>query len=331
MKTLNSKNLTIITCSMKFHDPFLLCNYQELRKFDVGVKWIIVNNDSTQLEISKFQTNDPNLSVLTGPKLESKFGRVAVGVQHSSALKLAASSVETEYVLILDPDFVVLDWNYIINFCRDKLDVDFKVVATPWFVTWFSKKTKSIAPHFVLSRTSLLNEDFPWYPIDLIPSQWRELSKPDEKAFRQFLRKSSLIKLIARIILNRRRINTEFDTLGETFHMGEKGEVLFVDIYATNNQLKKVSPHLSYRFGRFLESLVPPRYSYFANSVKILSFELNSNCDNIEHYGTEGIIWGVHMRGFGSGKLMANDQGSLTLFSDHLAFLTSNERKLFLN
>ena len=316
---------------MKFHDPFLLCNYQELRKYDHGIKWIIVNNDSIELDISKFQDTDPNLSVLTGPKLENRFGRIAVGVQHSSALKLAASNVETEYVLILDPDFVVLDWNYIINFCKSKLDVDVKVVATPWFVTWFSKKTKSIAPHFVFARTSLLNDEFPWFPLDLIPLEWWELSKPKEMRIKQFLRKIPLFSLAARIFFNRRRIDTEFDTLGETFHMGEKGEVLFVDIYATNNQLKKISPHLSYRFGRFLEEYVPLRYSYFANSVRLLSFELNSNCENIEHYGTDGIIWGVHMRGFGSGKLMANDQESLTFFSNHLAFLTSNQRELLFN
>jgi hypothetical protein len=198
-------------------------------------------------------------------------------------------------------------------------------------VTWFSKKSKSIAPHFVLARTSLFSGNFPWYPIDLIPLEWQESSKPKEKIFKQFFQNNQLINLVLKIFLNRRRINTEFDTLGETFRMGEKGEVLFVDIYATSNQLKKISPHLSYRFGRFIEKFVPQRYSYFANSVIVLPFQLNSNCENIEHYGTDGIIWGVHMRGFGSGKLMSNDKESLTFFSDHLAFLTSNQRKLSLN
>jgi hypothetical protein len=331
MKKMVGQNLTIITCSMKFHDPFLLCNYEEMRKYDSGIKWIIVNNDSSPLSISNFQDADPNLSVINGPKLDNKFGRVAVGVQHSSALKLAAAKVGTEFVLILDPDFIVLDWNYIMDFCANKLDVGYKAVATPWFVSWFSKKTKSIAPHFVLARTSLLNAEFPWYPIDLIPAEWRELSKPKDRKYRKFLQKNPLINLVAKIVLNRRRINTEFDTLGETFHMGEKGEVLFVDIYATRIQLKKISPHLSTRLGRYLEKLIPARYSYFANSVKLLTFELNSNCENIEHYGTEGNIWAVHMRGFGSGKLMANDRSSLAYFSNHLAFLTGNRRKLLLN
>ena len=313
---------------MQFHDPFLLCNYLQLRKYDKNIKWIIVNNDIVELKISGLQEQDSQLSVIAGPKLDHHFGRVSVGVQHSSALKLAASMAKTEFVLILDPDFVVLDWDYILNFCKDQIETSFNFVATPWFVTWFAKKSKSMAPHFVFSRNSLLNDTFPWYPIDMIPSNWLEAYQVEENRVKNFLSKIWLVNLGKKIFLNRRRVNSEFDTLGGTYQMGENKEVFFVDIYATRNQLKNISPHLYYKLGRNVENLIPKSYSYFANTTKILSFQLNSNCENIEHYGTGNYIWGVHMRGFGSGKLMSNDKKSLSDFSEHLSFLTDNRLKL---
>jgi hypothetical protein len=128
--------------------------------------------------------------------------------------------------------------------------------------------------------------------------------------------------------MNRRRINTEFDTLGDTYLMGEKKQVLFFDMHVTKNQLKNISPHLYFKLGRVIESWVPSKYRYLANEIRIAPFKLQKNCENIEHYGVDGCIWGVHLRGFGSGNLMSGNKDSLYNFSNHLNTLTMGERTL---
>jgi hypothetical protein len=323
--------ITIITCAMKFHDPFLITNYEQLRKNNRNIKWIIVNNDSSELEISKYNELDPNLNILTGPTLDRSFGKIAINIQHSTALKIAANKVNTGYVIILDPDFIVLDWNFILNFCFKELENNFKAIATPWFVTWYSKKTKSIAPHFVFSKTSLLIDNFPWYPLEKIPMDWRTIHPDKINIFKIYLARNKIFNSFLKTLLNRRRIDSEFDTLGDTYLMGERNEVSFFEIHVTRNQLKSLSPHLNFKIGRFLEKFVPQRYNYLSKKIKITEFELHANCQNIEHYGSNGEIWGVHMRGFGSGKLMKNDQQSIMEFSDHLAMLNNGSWTLKLD
>jgi hypothetical protein len=308
---------------MKFHDPFLKTNYEQLRKKSKNVKWIIVNNDSSELEISKLQNIDPNLIVLEGPLLDSSFGKVAINIQHSNALMLATKNVTSEFVIILDPDFIVLDWNFVFKFCFNEIENNYKAVATPWFISWYAKKTKSMAPHFVFTKTSLLQNDFQWYPIDKVPTEWLTNGNKNVKFYKEYLLKNGIFSFLLKILVNRRRINSEFDTLGDTYLMGERNEVSFIEIHVTKNQLKNVSPHLYFKIGRILEKFIPNRYNYLTKKIKVTRFELNTNCENIEHYGSDDLIWGVHMRGFGSGKLMSKDKQSILDFSEHLSALNN--------
>jgi len=316
---------------MKFHEPFIETNYLQIREFSKEIKWIIVNNDSLELNISG-NGIDQNLMIFNGPKLDENYGKIAVGIQHSEALKQASSFVKTKITLILDPDFVVIDWNLILNICNKKLSENFKVVATPWFVTWFRKKSKSIAPHFVFLHSNMLSENFEWYPINNISSDLlhggTNINSFRNKSFFINYKNIFIVRLLLKLTWNRLKINTEFDTLGGTYLMGERGEVFFVDSVVTKNQLKGISPHLAFSLGRFIESLVGKKYKYLINSYIIARFELSKNNINIEHYAVDGEIFGVHMRGFGSGKLMSNNKVSRVEFSDHLSRLTNG--KIFL-
>jgi len=322
----NIYDVTIITCAMKFHEPFLRANYKLLREFSKDIRWIIINNDDYELELKSNTKKDSRLEIQKGPPIDLSFGLISIGVHHAKALEIATRQVSTGNILILDPDFLILNWNLIMkqfmNLTTDKTIV----VGTSWFPTWYRKIVFSLAPHLVFAKTKILSSGFEWYPINQIPKNLKSINSDLARARSdRSIFKYRLFRFLLQLFYNRTKINTEYDTFGGTERLANQGQVSFLEPQLTKNQLSKISPTLKYSLGRRLEWLVPFKFRYLPHPYSIAPFELSASTQHIEHWSVDGEIFGVHMRSFGAGKLNSKDESAIQEFSDHVKFLTGKE------
>jgi hypothetical protein len=319
-------NMTIITCAMKFHEPFLVSNYFNLRKFSKEVLWIIINNDDAKLDLPDLIEQDQKIVIQKGPPLDTTYGAIAIGVHHAKSLEIASRQVKTRYTLILDPDFVVINWNLIMRELSKINQNKVVAIGTPWFPTWYRKKVNSLAPHFVLIKSAIIQNQFEWYPIDLVPEKlkikdtFQARPRSDWPIFRY-----PIFKQILLYFFNRTKINTEYDTFGSTEILAKQNKVTFLLPQLTRNQLAKLSPILKFKIGRMIEKIIPPKYRYLLRPFTIAPFELDFSSQHIEHWVVGNEIFGVHMRSFGAGKLLSKDLGAIEEFGRHLNFLTNGK------
>jgi len=70
----NTYDVTVITCAMKFHEPFLRANYKLLRKFSKDIRWIVINNDDGELDFKSNSKKDSRLEIQKGPTIDLSYG-----------------------------------------------------------------------------------------------------------------------------------------------------------------------------------------------------------------------------------------------------------------
>jgi hypothetical protein len=318
-----SLSLTIITCAMKFHEPFLVANYLGLRNFSKSIRWIIVNNDESSLDLPREIQNDTKVVIQKGPPLDTSYGPISIGVHHAKSLEIAAQQVKTNHALILDPDFVIINWERIIQEFNRVYQDQIVALGTPWFPTWYRKIVNSLAPHFVFIKTDIIQSGFEWYPIDKIPEYLKNSDSTSNTPRSQWpIFKIKIFKFALLYFFNRIKINTEYDTFGSTEILAKQNRILFLTPQLTRNQLAKLSPFLKYKVGRIFEKLIPRRFRYLTRHYSVAPFELSVSTQHIEHWVVGEEIFGVHMRSFGAGKLLSKDFSAVTEFGMHLDFLT---------
>ena len=319
-------DLTLVTCALKFHDPFLNTTYKFLRESSTEVIWKIINNDlhDKNLNVESYLKLDGRLEVTRGPKINPNHGVYAPGLQHSHALSLAIETIKTKYTIILDPDFVIFDWVSILDFCHKEIKLGKDIIGTPWFPTWFNKRLDTIAPHFVFAQTSVLTKDFIWYPNS--PVNQPKL-KPKEVT--KILR---LIKRLAnQLLLNRRLINKDSDTFCGSSSFVRKGKATMLTPIVSRDQLAKISPHLKFSIGRKIERIVPKQYRYLRNAYQINVGGLKSGALNLEPWSASNSIFGIHNRSFSTRK-GSNEYGdTFEEFDSALEQLSEKKMNLLYN
>lgn len=319
----NTYDVTIITCAMKFHEPFLRANYKLLREFSKDIRWIVINNDDVELDLNSITKKDSKLEIQKGPTIDLSYGLVSIGVHHAKALEMATQQVFTSNVLILDPDFIILKWELIMKQFMNLSTGKIFLVGTPWFPTWYRKIVFSLAPHLVFAKRDILNSGFEWYPINQIPRKLKSINldlaraRSDRSIF-----KHKFFRFLLQLFYNRTKINTEYDTFGSSERLARHGQVSFLEPQLTKNQLARISPTLKYSLGRRLERLAPFKFRYLPHPYSVAPFELSASTQHIEHWSVDGEIFGAHMRSFGAGKLKSKDESAIQEFSDHVNFLS---------
>jgi len=316
-------SITIITCAMKFHEPFLVANYIGLRNFSRSIRWIIVNNDDSALDLPREIQNDTKVEIQKGPPLDTTYGPISIGVHHAKSLKIAAWQVKTNHTLILDPDFVIIDWQRIFQEFNRVNEDQIAAFGTPWFPTWYRKIVNSLAPHCVFIKTNVIQSDFEWYPISKIPEYLKNHDSTINAPRSQWpIFKIKIFKFVLLHFFNRIKINTEYDTFGSTEILAKQNRILFLTPQLTRNQLAKLSPFLKYKGGRTFERLIPRRFRYLTRHYSVAPFELSDSTQHIEHWVVGEEIFGIHMRSFGAEKLLSKDYSAVIEFGMHLEFLT---------
>ena len=79
---------------------------------------------------------------------------------HGRALnKLLINAINNDFFIILDPDFFIIENNWIIktiNFCNSK---KISIFGAPWFPTHLTKQKYFPCPHYILFKKNILNKN----------------------------------------------------------------------------------------------------------------------------------------------------------------------------
>lgn len=157
-------SLTIIQVGMAHEAPLFRRLERELSKNKLSkVRWLIVDNDEGKL-LRKYVGGNPRFIIgKSRAQFEIENGHWSHTLHHGESLDLAMKECQTKYALILDPDFIILDWKEVENLynCLRSNDLDF--LGTPWFPIYTEKGSNTIAPHFALVNLEKLREkQFSW-------------------------------------------------------------------------------------------------------------------------------------------------------------------------
>lgn len=288
---------TIVTVMMGEHLSFL--EYMVDNFSDAGLtKWYIVNN---QPEVDVSSLSASFVEILEGtsnPYPKVTFG---AGVHHSEGLKLAISRVKTPWVVIIDPDFFLLDYNTI-NKIIDVAENENKLlIGTPWFPTWIGKRINCIALHFAVAKTSIFHENFEWYPIkELNQSNLEKKMTLNETSMIRKVSKIRIIKFLYTLTIRRFKINKLLDTAASLESHYQTGNSKFLEIGITSKQSKQIIGCLPAKFWIFLERKLPRRISYFPNPTKLIKLKVPKSLEFAEHFNFNDEVLGFHLRSFGN-------------------------------
>jgi hypothetical protein len=169
---------SVVTVTMAEHLDYLELIREFLIKSNFS-RWYIINNDP-KLNLADFR--HPRIEVIKGPVNEFKDNPYGAGIHHSQGLALGLAQVKTQWTIILDPDFFIVNWELIPKIISEANNKNFHIVATTWFPIWIGKRINCLTLHFAICKTQIFTKDFEWYPKNLIDSK-----KIDSKKRKRFI------------------------------------------------------------------------------------------------------------------------------------------------
>ena len=298
----SSSNCSIITVALPYHSEFLIKNAHELKKLNIQT-WIVVGCDSNTNR--KLMEIDKRFITISGAEYIESYGAVAPGVQHARSLKLGIDIVKTKNILILDPDFLILNIDQIECLIKDFDLSGKKIIGTPYFPIWYTKRMNAVAIYLAITTKKFLINEINLYPkkiLDLYSGM--KINNVKSKGFTPrilyFLKRSKYILLLYTMTFRRLKINTEFDICADTENYFSDSASEFLKIEITLEQISKISPHLNYRVGRKIEEIISRRFSYLPNQYNLLDSKFSLVEKQVEHYSYKNTLIGGHFRIFGN-------------------------------
>jgi hypothetical protein len=311
------EGLTIIQVGMKSEVP--LFRHELAKRIDSGlgsIPWILIDNDSG--ELANASPKLPARTYLGDSRIESikKFGQWSHSLHHGSSLDLAMRECQTEYGLIIDPDFVIMDWSEIgLEFSKfKKSGLDF--LGTPWFPIYPEKTPFSIAPHLCfVNIKNIKNFNFSWCDgIAVQPLQKLDKGAPVRKNSQLNLREliknevkktfleSKMFQIVSdfRIMRKKRSLIGINPDTGATSCRNIYSKQYFLPILS-NYDLAQISRLLRFRSIRILEKFRSPSKRLLSTGWAGLEtdFDLMVGNRRVEPFAsTRSKLIGFHVRAY---------------------------------
>ncbi|OGF77247.1 hypothetical protein A3H04_00800 [Candidatus Giovannonibacteria bacterium RIFCSPLOWO2_12_FULL_43_11c] len=311
--------LTICTVSYG-HKKLIEANIDLFKKYnsEVDVSWIIVENASQNMdrfEIGKFS----NVDVLSG--LERHESRIASGsYHHASGLNIAVKEAKTRFVLVLDPDFFIINKNWAADVINHMKENDLVFFGVPYNPKRYLKYRYFPCIHCLFIDTEKISKN----EINFAPQYAKELhgQKNKKKTKTGFF---SLLKSHARIILKRSQvIGSSRDTGYALYEKYGKSNSAKSECVAPVFKLKasKIKPtYLASMPNLLLEKILPDRLCYIPKNPGYYTQNGFKELDYPDFYGNDWdeFIWkgkpfGFHVQGAKKdGTIRSNDEVIPTL------------------
>jgi len=316
---------SIVTVALPYHSEFILKNAKILQKINID-KWVVVGCDSETNR--KIQLIDKRFISINSAVFETKYGAIASGVQHSKSLKLGLDIIETKNVIILDPDFLILNANQLEILINDFTKSDKKIIGTPYFPIWYNKRINTVGIYLAITTRNFLIEEIDLYPKNLLNTySSAKLVKTNERKYikliTNFLKRSRLVELLYTLSFRRFKINSDFDICADIENYYANNKIEFLTIEITSDQLLKISPHLGYKIGRFLEKVIHREFSYLPNNYNLFDTKSLLTEKQVEHYSYRNVLIGGHFRVFGNQNKIGIEHYTSDVIENYLNSVSS--------
>jgi len=133
------KDLTICTVAYNSADWIHLnARLVNVLNPNTNYHWIIVENSPPESAKRIFTPMTPNMSIVEGAEIEPD--RYAVpSYHHGSGLNIGIQGVNTRYLLVLDPDFYIIQKGWIASVLQYMLQNQIDILGAPWHPSRYKK------------------------------------------------------------------------------------------------------------------------------------------------------------------------------------------------
>lgn len=198
----SSQNITF--CTVSFGDEeYIRFNQKLSRDLNQGAnyQWLVGENKPTN---SGFRMNEgSNLEIIEGASNET----LIPSYHHTTTLNRLLKSVRTRFVCIIDPDFFILQKNWVTSVINHMLKNDLHFLGVPWHPKHHSKYRNFPCVHFMVIDL----QKIPIEEIDFRPTKLNNIEKLRHKQIKAS-GTSVLKRVLANLLTNRWQIGNEGDT-----------------------------------------------------------------------------------------------------------------------
>jgi hypothetical protein len=258
------------------------------------------------------------ITVIDGTKYPYIGIAVGAGMHHADGLRLGISKVKTEWVVVLDPDFFIIDPSIVDELINFAINKELELIGTPWFPLWVGKRINCVALHFAISKTSNFDNNFEWYPQSVIIKAKSEIRTKDRFKFVRAIKNCKLVNFFYTLTLKRLKINKLLETASDLEKFYKNGKTVFFGIAISRKQVTQIFAYFPAKFWIYFESKIPRKFSYFPNESRLLSHSISSELEQVEHFYFGDKLIGLHLRSFGNRFKKTSSKDTSELIVDYI-------------
>lgn len=320
--TSTEKDITIVIVAGPGDEPFVQRNIQLIRaKNSERSPHIVVIDNGKTSPTGAGITASLAATVLDGALQNPHIPEHYRGsYQHAAALNhfCHTQSVESRFLLVLDPDFYVIRDHWIRDVLRHMKSNHLTFFGAPWHPKWYSKYRYFPCVHHLWIDThavSLRAIDFtPALKMHSAPSflQNTTATKAPFPGPKPLL---NVLRFLLSFTVHRRYIGTAYDTGYRLYRSYHHSKEYTHDILQPTMQNVIAPYHLRYGIGKWLEKWMPDAINFIPKKPNYFTsqgFTLHGLPD-VEALGWEEFLWenspfGFHLRRFNRRALGVIDE-----------------------
>jgi len=271
---------------------------------DSNCRWLIVENSPAN-SVQSLASNNHEFDVITGPpKRPKSFGSIdEASYHHGDGLNLGVSHVKTRFLLILDPDFFIVEKDWVSGVIGHMKRNKITFLGAPWHPSRHKKIRYFPCMHCLFIDLQQVDRE----TLDFSPGEdysqkknrgSRTLNKYSRKLISRLTLSKRKRKLISKLTLSKRRSVGSYKDTGWSLYKRYKNDLST----AVENLQPVYKPK---KKGIVLDRILPDRYSlnpkrkgyYTMHGFSIGDF------DKFDEFGweafmREGKAFGFHIRCF---------------------------------
>jgi hypothetical protein len=296
------------------HIPYLEVIKENLESNNL-IEWYIINNEPN---IKMDHLSSDKIVVINGTNNPYTGIDVGPGMHHADGLRLGISKVKTEWVVVWDPDFFIIEPSIVDELIDLALNKELELIGTPWFPLWIGKRINCVALHFAVSKTSNFDNNFEWYPQSVILKAKSEIRTKERLKILRTIRNYKIINFLYTLTLKRFQINKLLETASDLEKFYKNGKTVFLGVAISKKQVSQIFAYLPAKFWLYFESKIPRKLSYFPNESRLLNHSISNELEQVEHFYLGNKLMGLHLRSFGNRLKKTSSSDMAELIVDYI-------------
>ena len=318
-QTLNDQVADLTICTVSYNSAdWINLNERLVNALnpDTNYHWIIVENSPRDSDKRIFTPMMPNMSIVEGAETEPD--RYAVpSYHHGSGLNIGIQGVHTRYLLVLDPDFYIIQKGWIGSIVKYMLQNQIYILGAPWHPSRYKKWRYFPCAHCTFYDLKHINKD----SLDFRPDYdtYTRLDKKHKGLQKKFSKWIDPLKLA-----NRRLIGHSADTgyrIYLTYNKNSLRNECFAPVFSPSNSSRLFNKPFSDGM-----SLLPKKPGYYSE----VDFA-HTGLPDFRGVGCEEFFWngnpfGFHVRSFPKRNKAGESLSTILQYTDRFITSTADDK-----